>query len=302
MSPNSGGGGGSRSTPRASRSRLRGSDCSQRRFRTTSSRIRARPGRRVRLQATAEQEGRGGRRDRPARHAEVDRERRAAGGRGARRPPRGRQRRSRASPGRSSSRRRSRRRSTSRVTATRTRASPDDAATSTGCSRRCAGTRSLQLGGNKTIDAPERPAAGQSLTLSAEAALEPDDAPVAIVFGPENGAVSEKLVFEAAREAHLSSYEQLLVIGFAIEPNARALVDKIEATGRHPGHLCPGDARPRDGRPAEDDAVEPDLLGLGPARCRDPQGRAGGEGRAAALRGRAARPRRLRPDDVRGEP
>ena len=26
--------------------------------------------------------------------------------------------------------------------------------------------------------------------------------PVAIVFGPENGAVSEKLVYEAAREAH----------------------------------------------------------------------------------------------------
>ncbi len=38
----------------------------------------ARAGRRVRLQAQAEHEGRGGRRDRPARHAEVDRERRAA--------------------------------------------------------------------------------------------------------------------------------------------------------------------------------------------------------------------------------
>jgi adenine-specific DNA-methyltransferase len=68
----------------------------------------------------------------------------------------------------------------------------------------------------------------KTLTLSAEAALEPDDAPVAIVFGPENGAVSEKLVFEAAREAHMKSYEQLLVIGFAIEPNARTLVDRIE--------------------------------------------------------------------------
>ncbi|HET7129632.1 MAG TPA: site-specific DNA-methyltransferase, partial [Gaiellaceae bacterium] len=69
----------------------------------------------------------------------------------------------------------------------------------------------------------------RTLTLSAEAALEPDDAPVAIVFGPENGAVSEKLVYEAAREAHMKHYEQLLVIGFAIEPNARTLVDKIES-------------------------------------------------------------------------
>ena len=65
--------------------------------------------------------------------------------------------------------------------------------------------------------------------LSAEAALDADGAPVAIVFGPENGAVSEKLVYEAAREAHLRNYEQLLVIGFAIEPEARLLVDKIEA-------------------------------------------------------------------------
>jgi adenine-specific DNA-methyltransferase len=88
----------------------------------------------------------------------------------------------------------------------------------------------LQLGGGQTIElANVRPPAS-ALTLSAEAALPPDDAPVAIVFGPENGAVSEKLVFEAAREAHLRNYEQLVVVGFAIEPNARALVDKIEAT------------------------------------------------------------------------
>jgi hypothetical protein len=33
--------------------------------------------------------------------------------------------------------------------------------------------------------------------------------PVAIVFGPENGAVSEKLVFEAAREAHAKNFTHL---------------------------------------------------------------------------------------------
>jgi hypothetical protein len=52
--------------------------------------------------------------------------------------------------------------------------------------------------------------------------------PVAIVFGPENGAVSEKLVYEAAREAHAKSYSHLYVIGFAIQPNARELVEKCE--------------------------------------------------------------------------
>jgi len=89
---------------------------------------------------------------------------------------------------------------------------------------------SLQLGDNTTVSLRNVRPPVQSLTLSAEALLEPDEAPIAIVFGPENGAVSEKLVYEAAREAHLRSYEQLIVIGFAIEANARALVDKIEMT------------------------------------------------------------------------
>src|SRR5205807_7440815 len=46
------------------------------------------------------------------------------------------------------------------------------------------------------------------------------------VFGPENGAVSERLVYEAAREAHAKGYAHLYAIGFAIQPNARALVEK----------------------------------------------------------------------------
>ena len=53
--------------------------------------------------------------------------------------------------------------------------------------------------------------------------------PVALVFGPENGAVSEKLVYEAAREAHAKGYTHLYVIGFAIQPNSRKLVDDSEA-------------------------------------------------------------------------
>ena len=86
----------------------------------------------------------------------------------------------------------------------------------------------LHLGGNRTIELRNVRPPARSLTLSAEAALAPDDAPVAILFGPENGAVSEKLVYEAASEAHMKHFEQLLVIGFAIEPNARTLVDKVE--------------------------------------------------------------------------
>ena len=39
---------------------------------------------------------------------------------------------------------------------------------------------------------------------------------------------SGRPVYEAAREAHMKHDEQLLVIGFAIEPNARAIVDKVD--------------------------------------------------------------------------
>jgi adenine-specific DNA-methyltransferase len=69
----------------------------------------------------------------------------------------------------------------------------------------------------------------KSLTLSAEAEMDPDGAPVALAFGPENGPVSEKAVFEAAKEANARSYSQLIVIGFAIEPGARELIDKCES-------------------------------------------------------------------------
>lgn len=88
---------------------------------------------------------------------------------------------------------------------------------------------SLQLGGNTTLTLQNVRPPTQSLTLTAEASLQGGNDLVAIVFGPENGAVSEKLVYEAAREAHMKGYARLLVVGFAIEPNARALVEKVEA-------------------------------------------------------------------------
>jgi adenine-specific DNA-methyltransferase len=53
--------------------------------------------------------------------------------------------------------------------------------------------------------------------------------PVAILFGPENGAISEKLVYEAARESHAKNYSHLFVIGFAIQPGARNFIDNCEA-------------------------------------------------------------------------
>jgi adenine-specific DNA-methyltransferase len=51
---------------------------------------------------------------------------------------------------------------------------------------------------------------------------------VAIVFGPENGSISEGLVYGAAKEAAAKDYTHLYCIGFAIEPNARQLIQNCE--------------------------------------------------------------------------
>jgi len=85
----------------------------------------------------------------------------------------------------------------------------------------------LRLEGNKTATLKNVRAPAKTLSLSAEAMV-PNGAEktVALVFGPENGAVSERLVYEAAREAHAKSYSHLYVIGFAIQPNARMLIEK----------------------------------------------------------------------------
>ena len=113
----------------------------------------------------------------------------------------------------------------------------------------------LQLGGGKSVTLRNIRPPAKSLSLSAEAmvdvsatggAVSLSDAvaasdernrgglpltqkPVALVFGPENGAISERLVFEAAREAHAKSFAHLYVIGFAIQPNARRLIEDSEA-------------------------------------------------------------------------
>jgi adenine-specific DNA-methyltransferase len=106
----------------------------------------------------------------------------------------------------------------------------------------------LRVEGNRTVTLRNIRPPAKTLSLSAEAVVEEVGSdrradrspasttnggapggralPVAFVFGPENGAVSEKLVYEAAREAHAKNYTHLYVIGFAIQPNARELVEK----------------------------------------------------------------------------
>jgi len=87
----------------------------------------------------------------------------------------------------------------------------------------------LRLEGNRMVMLQNIRRPAKTLSLSAEAMVNGgEDKPVAIVFGPENGAIAEKTVYEAAREAYAKSYTHLYVIGFAIHPNARKLIENCQ--------------------------------------------------------------------------
>ena len=89
----------------------------------------------------------------------------------------------------------------------------------------------LHLGGGQRVSLARVRRPARTMSLSAEALIEGEEKhTAAIVFGPENGAVSETLVFEAAREAYAKGYAQLYVIGFAIQPDARRLVENCDRT------------------------------------------------------------------------
>ena len=88
----------------------------------------------------------------------------------------------------------------------------------------------LKLPGNRTFTLAKVRPPGKSLGLHAEAENPDTGEAVAVVFGPANGAVSERAVIEAGKEAHAKNYTMLLVIAFAIEPAARETVQHGEAT------------------------------------------------------------------------
>lgn len=100
--------------------------------------------------------------------------------------------------------------------------------------------KTLSLSAEAVVDAT---AHGQTPTLTeaVEEAIEKtlnklplSQKPVALLFGPENGAVSEKLVHEALKEANLKGYSHLYVIGFAIQANARLLIENSANIGMIP--------------------------------------------------------------------
>jgi adenine-specific DNA-methyltransferase len=111
----------------------------------------------------------------------------------------------------------------------------------------------LRLPGNRTVNLSQVRRPVQSRNLSAEALVKAselggatlsdvvDEAleenlnklplsqkPVAFIFGPENGAIAERTVFEAANEAQRKQYAHLFVIGFAIAAKARQFIENCQ--------------------------------------------------------------------------
>jgi adenine-specific DNA-methyltransferase len=107
----------------------------------------------------------------------------------------------------------------------------------------------LRLPGNQTVTLKSIRPPAKTLTLSAEALVDKpslanlaadadaqpgltrETEPVAILFGPENGPIGERLVREAWDEAGLKRYTHLYVIGFAIDPKARQFIDSAGKIG-----------------------------------------------------------------------
>jgi adenine-specific DNA-methyltransferase len=94
----------------------------------------------------------------------------------------------------------------------------------------------LHVGGGKAVALRNVRPPAKTLSLSAEAVVvNGDERPVAFVFGPENGAITQLAVHEALKEAHLKGYAHLYVIAFAIQPDARLLIEKsAEMASRRP--------------------------------------------------------------------
>lgn len=87
-------------------------------------------------------------------------------------------------------------------------------------------SKTLQLPGNRKLTL-----AGIRRTVDAEylhAEATEGEHRIAIVFGPEDGAISSRAVYEAARDAHFLKFDRLYFFGFAIQAKAREMVEDVQ--------------------------------------------------------------------------
>jgi adenine-specific DNA-methyltransferase len=90
-------------------------------------------------------------------------------------------------------------------------------------------SKTLHLPGNLSLELETvRPLADREY-LHAEATVKNGtDKHIAIVFGPEDGAIGSEYVFNASMEAMQQGFQQLFLFGFAIEANTREMLKKLK--------------------------------------------------------------------------
>ncbi|MCF6356149.1 MAG: hypothetical protein L3J26_13835 [Candidatus Polarisedimenticolaceae bacterium] len=88
-------------------------------------------------------------------------------------------------------------------------------------------SKTLRLPGNKALELEQvRPLPAEDHEYLHAVATEKngDSRRIAVMFGPQDGAIDSGTVLEAAREAWFSKFDALYIFGFAIQAKARELV------------------------------------------------------------------------------
>ena len=90
-------------------------------------------------------------------------------------------------------------------------------------------SKTLRLPGNVTLELDNiRPLADREYLHAEGIAKNGGDKTIAIVFGPEDGAIGSEYVFNASMEAMQQGFQQLFLFGFAIQAKAREMLDKLK--------------------------------------------------------------------------
>lgn len=90
-------------------------------------------------------------------------------------------------------------------------------------------SKTLRLPGNLILELETvSPLADREYLHAKAFARNGSDKQIALVFGPEDGAIGSEYVFNAHTEALQQGYQQLFLFGFAIQAKAREMLDKLK--------------------------------------------------------------------------
>jgi adenine-specific DNA-methyltransferase len=90
-------------------------------------------------------------------------------------------------------------------------------------------SKTLRLPGNVSLELETVHPLADREHLHAEATVKNgSEKHIAIVFGPEDGAIGSEYVFNASMEAMQQGFQQLFLFGFAIQAKAREMLDKLK--------------------------------------------------------------------------